>query len=295
MISHKQLLEICQQEKIIFEKVIRQSKRFLLIKGFTEEENVSLKVLIDLRRKYAKKSLIKEAETLELLNNLEETNIRAPKFFGENFKKKYPYYKKEFILGETLESKSGFFFKKLSRNEIFQIIEILKSLRGIPLPLLKKSVSNLSDFGKGHFDFTLKLHQKEINLFLKREQIKQLPGLIKKAEQVLALNNKVAVHGEVYPDNIIKNKKGEIFLLDWENIGIGNPAHDAVSVYLKIKEESLRQFFLKKLNFSKEKFFPLFFQLELILQSLGCLHYIKEISKENKYYIKKYENFICRF
>lgn len=295
MISHKQLLEICQQEKIIFEKIIRQSKRFLLIKGPGEKESVSLKVLIDPRRKYAKKSLIKEAETLELLNNLEEINIKAPKFLGKRFKKKYPYYKKEFIVGETLESKAGFFFKKLSGNEIFQIIEILKSLRKIPLPILKKNVSNLSDFGKGHFDFTFKLHQKEINLFLKREQINKLLDLMKKAEQILALNNKVAVHGEVYPDNIIKNKKGEIFLLDWENIGIGNPAHDVVSVYLKIKEDSLRQIFFKKLNFSKEKFFPLFFQLELILQSLGCLHYIKEIGKENKYYIKKYENFICRF
>ncbi len=220
---------------------------------------------------------------------------------GTDIFKQYPYQKREFIKGKVLEKKDDYFFKKLKKEEIRKISKILSALNRVKSSLIKRGVSNLSDFGKGHFDFTLRLHQKEIKLFFKKEQIKRLLDLIEKAKKSLSSENVVVVHGEVYPDNLVRDEKRKIFLLDWENIGIGNPAHDPVSVFLRLKENSLSQFFLNNLDFINQSGFQLFFQLEVILQSLGSLSYLerskKQISKKKKemiriHFLKKISEFL---
>lgn len=112
MLNQKSILKICEGEKTSFRKIIRQTERFFLILGVHSSpkggKKIVLKILVDPQKKYAKLALKKEAQALKFLNNF--PSLKAPKFFGANLKGAHPYYKEEFVLGKTLERKSGFFF-----------------------------------------------------------------------------------------------------------------------------------------------------------------------------------------
>lgn len=301
MITQSEIKQICQKENLAFKKIIRTSSRFVLVLTRKKNKDIVLKILRKPKRIFARIAFQKEAGALDFFTKLKNPHLKVPQFLGTGIFKRYPYQKREFIKGEVLEKKDDYFFKKLKRGEIRKISKILSALNRVRLSLIKSGVPNLSDFGKGHFDFTLRLHQREINLFFKKEQIKRLLDLIEKAKKSLSAENAVVVHGEVHPDNLVRDKKGKIFLLDWENIGSGNPAHDPVSVFLRLKENSLSQFFLNNLDFINQRGFQLFFQLEVVLQSLGSLSYFekskKQISKKKRemariHFLKKINEFL---
>jgi len=269
MLTQKELLKICQKEKISFEKIIRKSNRFILAKGRKGKDNVVLKILVNPQRKHAKKALIKEAKILELLNNLKEVKIRVPEFFGKNLKGKYPYFKEEFISGKILERKSGFFFKKLKRELIIEIARNLNNLIKTPRFCFRE-IKNLSNFSSFYFKEGLRLHKKIIDKTLTPVQKNKLKKLIKNQPKIL-----VPVHGEVYPNNLIEDRQGKIYLLDWENFGFGNLAHDSASVYLRLKDKVSKEFFLKQIDFKNKRDFNNFFRIEIVLQSIGSLQYLK--------------------
>ena len=300
MISQSEINQICQKESLIFEKIIRTSDRFVLVLGKENNRDIVLKILRNPRRTFTKIALKKEAAALNFFNKIKNPNLKVPQLLKTSFLGKYPYYKEEFIKGETLEAKEGFFFKKLDKKEIKQLSDMVSFLNKVDNSKIKKSVLKLSNFGNFYFDFALKWHRKEIVFFLKKEKIEKLFNLIKKAKEILTPRNLAVVHGEIYPNNLMEDKKGRIFLLDWENIGLGNLGHDAASVYLRLKDEYLSQFFLKNLNLSKQKFFQYFFTIEIVLQSIGSLSHfneVKTISKKFKkeariHFLKKINQFL---
>jgi aminoglycoside phosphotransferase (APT) family kinase protein len=272
---------IFQKEGIIFEKLIRQSDRFSLVKGKKDGKNVVLKILINPARGYAKRALIREARTLKVLNNF--PNVQAPKVLGFNFKAKYPYFFEEFIEGNVLEKKSGFFFKKLSKDATFQIAEILNNL--IEIPLIKfKTIKNKTSFSSSYFKESFIFHQETINSNLASFQKNKLKKMI----QIKPKKN-FPVHGEVYPNNFIEDKKREIHLLDWENFGFGSLARDSASVYLRLKDKNSKQIFLNRINFKNQVDFEQLFSLEVILQSIGSLQYLKN---ERVYFLNQIKNFL---
>lgn len=289
MFGEKEIGQILNKENLLFNKYIKKSGRFVLILTREEknEKNVLLKILRDCRRSFSRKALEKEAAVLNHFNKIKNSYLKIPQFLGTGFLGRHFYLKEEFITGKILEEKNGFFFRKLSKREINEIIGIIFFLRKITPIFLKKNIPHLSDFGPYYLSFALKFHQKQIKIFLDEEQRKKFQGLIKQAKKALSLDVcKTAVHGEVYPNNLIKSQKGGIFLLDWENIGIGSFSRDAASVYLRLKNETLRSYFLKNLPFSNEKFFPLLFQVEIILQSLGSLDYFESAGRKNISYFQ---------
>lgn len=299
MVTQKEIRRILQGKNLAFEKIIRTSDRFYLVLAKDRKKEVVFKILRNRKRKFAKLALKKEADALKFFNSFKSPYLKSPKFFGAELEGKTPYYKEEFIEGRTLERNGGFFFRKLTRKEVDKISEILSGLNKIEISLIKKEISNLSDFGAAYFDFALKHHKREIKRFLGKGGGKTISDLIKKAKKILNNGRKFAVHGEVYPNNLMNNKKGDIILIDWENIGIGNPAHDVASVYLRLKNKVLSERLMRNLTFSKEDFFKLFFKIEIILQSLGSLSYFEDskipekLKKEAKgYFLCILKNFL---
>lgn len=301
MLNQKSILKICEGEKISFRKIIRQTDRFSLILGEKGGKKIVLKILVDPQRKYARSALKKEAQALKFLNNF--PGLKAQKFFGSNLKGTYPYYKKEFVLGKTLERKSGFFFQKLDEKIISQLTGSLETLSKISLSLLKQKVKYLSDFGENYFRETFRLHQRVINSFLKKSQRGNFQKLVKEGLINLGRTQKFLVHGEVYPNNIMKDKSRKIYLLDWENLGLGTLAHDTATVFLRIKEKKSKNEFFEKIKFKKREEFKKFFPIEIVLQSIGSLNFfeeehkkgkIKKIEKEKSqdYFLKMIENFL---
>ncbi|MDD5145974.1 MAG: phosphotransferase [Candidatus Pacebacteria bacterium] len=274
MLSLAEINQICKKEGIVFKKIIRTSNRFVLVLGEEKKQDAVLKILRDARRNFAKIALKKEIAVLKLFNNLKTNEIGVPQLFGYNLSAKHPYYKEEYVNGGILEEKEGFFFKNLKSKEIKKLSKIVSFLNKIKSAKIKK-IPNLADFGKNYIDFFLRFHKSEIKNFLDKNKAEKFFNLIEKAKKILVPEKLTVIHGEVYPNNLMENKAGKIFLLDWENIGIGNIAHDAVSVYLRIKERANSELFLKNLNFKDQKYFQLFFQLEIIMQSLGSASYFK--------------------
>lgn len=273
--------KILKKEGIIFEKLIRKTDRFALIKANWRGRIIAFKILIDPKREHAKTALIKEANILEILNKFSQ--IKVPKIFGKNLKSKYPYFFSEFIKGEILEKKSGFFFKKLEKSLIAELAKILNNLIKIPLFEFKK-IKKKSSFSSSYFQESLKLHQKVINLNLASNQKNKLKKLIKIKPKKL-----FPVHGEVYPNNFMKDKKGKVYLLDWENFGFGNLAHDSASVYLRLKSKKSKEFFLKQIEFRNEKDFEKFFRVEMILQSIGSFQHLKS---QKAYFLDQIKKFL---
>lgn len=259
--------EPLKKEGISFEKLIRKTDRFALIQGKWRGKVVAFKILVDPERKYAKAALIKEAEILKILNKFPK--VRAPKIFGFNKKAENPYFFEEFIEGSILERRSGFFFKDLQKDSIVEIAQILNNFIKIPLVNFRR-IKNKSSFSSSYFQESLKLHQNIINSNLTSSQRTKLKNLIKLKPKKL-----FPVHGEVYPNNLVENKEGKIYLLDWENFGFGNLARDSVSVYLRLKDENQKQIFLKELKFKNQENFEEFFKIEIILQSIGSLRHLK--------------------
>lgn len=296
MITRTEINQILRNENLVFKKIIRTSDRFVLVLGREKNKDTLLKILRNPRRIFAKVSLKKEAAALKFFNRFRDLKLKTPEILKTNFLGKYPYYKKEFIKGKTLESKEGYFFRKLRKEEIKNLCKTLLVLNRVETTSVKKNIPHLSNFNGRYFNTTIRLHAKEIKSFLKEKQRKQLFVLIKKAKKFLSSYNKTIVHGEIYPDNLIKDQSGRILLLDWENVGIGSLARDAASVYLRIKEKPLSRIFLKNLNLLKQKPFQLFFQLEIILQSIGGLNYFgrnkdriskKERMRNQSYFLEK--------
>lgn len=151
----------------------------------------------------------------------------------------------------------------------------------------KLKVKHLSDFGENYFRETMSLHQKIINSFLKKSQKRNFQKLVEEGLINLSRTQKFLVHGEVYPDNIMKDESGKIYLLDWENLGLGTLAHDTTSVFLRIKEEKSKNEFFEKIKFKEKEEFKKFFPLEITLQSIDSLNFFEENYKKGE--IKKIE------
>jgi hypothetical protein len=305
MLEKKEINEILEGEKLSLYGIIRISDRFALISALpnngkdTAKKKVVLKILADPAKKFAKISLKKESSLLEFLIYAKRDNLNAPKFLGSNFDCHYPYFKEEFIDGDILEGKSGFFFKNLEDNDISKLAGIAIALRNIDISVMLEKIPNLSDFSSKYFDLAVKFHKEQIKEFLNKEQKLKLSVLLNRANELIkAGNNTSAVHGEVYPNNLVKDKKGDIFLIDWENIGIGSPARDSASIYLRIKDSRQSQLFMEKLPMMENVNFKLFFQLEIILQSIGGIDHFqdkkiiinqKERESSIKYFSQKIE------
>lgn len=300
MITRAEINNILKKENLSFKKTIRVSDRFLLLLGSGREGDFVLKILRNYYRKFAKSALLKETTALKFFSGLKNQGLNVPRLFKENFEGKFPYYKEEFVSGKILEAKETFFFKKISFENLEKIKKILIVLNKTSLKDLKEKVANLSDFGIGYFDFAMKFRKKEIKKFLDKEQEIIFLSLIEKSKNIINSGIVSVVHGEVYPNNLMEDKNGRIVLLDLENIGIGNPAHDIAAVYLRLKRKSLSEILISGTDFCDKEPYKTLFKTEIILQTLGSLAYFesnKKFSKPmkangQKYFIDIIKNFL---
>lgn len=285
MSIEKKIFQICQDESLRFNKILRISKRFALIKCRDKKNEIVLKILIK-KKKFPLISFKKDLASLKFFKSHKFLGLRVPKFLGETFKTKIIAFKQEFIVGKTLQDETGFFFREIDLADLQKLVAACLALRKIKPFLIISQIPYLANFDKSYFKESLKLHQKEIKDYLNLNQqknLKKLVDLIIKTPRFL--KPKIVVHGEFYPDNFIKTKKGEIFILDWENIGLGNLWHDPCSLYLRLGKKELEKKFLKNFN---PKSLTSLFNLEVILQSIGSLRYFEEkylkrkISKKEK-------------
>lgn len=174
---------------------------------------------------------------------------------------------KEFILVESCQ-KEYIILKNIGRRSfMLENILIIDKIEGnvlkkkdINIGIIKKIKDNINNLGKSNhsnlktFDFSKKIrkNENEINSFLNNEKM-SLP-LLEKTLKVLS-NDFVVSHGDLNSENIIIEKQGKIYLIDFEEACITTKYFDWIAFNISFALEREMVNFICKINNLDEEVF----------------------------------------
>lgn len=161
------------------------------------------------------------------------------------------WYIREFITGKTQNISGGSirfrpsFFSSANLRWLTRFFTELQDIRSSELPSGFRRLLHAPDFASQLLVF-MQPHWSRI------EKILGIPGA-RKSIRVYFLRNqhlynsapRCLVHQEPYADHLIKQGK-TWRLIDWENIGWGNPVHDAMVIWMRASQHPSWQATFKK-------------------------------------------------
>lgn len=299
-------------------KTFREGPRFYVVGGDYRGEKAIFKADIEAGpRRLPKARLRLQREAIFL----EGVNLKhAPKFYakGIHHVKSFPnslrnsqdahrkqinvagegffWILEEWVLGESQElGESTFlirdsFFTKQNLKYSLEFLTELRRLSEVPQPEFEKHFSRytLADY--------------ENLIWVDRDHILgealsvKVGNFIKKRHSLFNKNQTTITHHEICGPHIFVSAKGrsasggnggQMKVIDWENVGWGNPAHDFVELWVRsfahqdFQTELFERFWASQKD--KEVFDQLF-RLEVILQGIGNLNHFKitEVPEEKK-------------
>lgn len=169
-------------------------------KGKNNDERLSLflqKILIPI--------LGKSNFSKKLNNNADHLLLTKNKKIGLIIKNKNYYL--IFVVKKFIEGRS----KYINANNLAKIINYLSKVHNEGKDIIKSSLSSLTNgnFNEVIPDYHKKISGKKIDLTSKEW---------------------VFVHGDFVPHNILIDKNNKIYIIDWENIGIGYAEYDLSNI-----------------------------------------------------------------
>ncbi|MBU0707718.1 aminoglycoside phosphotransferase family protein [Patescibacteria group bacterium] len=276
-------------------KIIRNGPRFFVAKCQKGQHTVIFKIClytdkVDPRTNHGIK---REALTLKFFHTHPPELFRqaTPKILEHNFAGR-TWYIREYLDGEPQNVKdSNFvfttdFFSKKSADWIANFFHKLH-YTSHRFPSKQKAIyakhtmeTNIMLIGwykvGGYFNFPQAAEKIKYFLF--------------KHESLFDTYQNVLTHYEPYASHFFKYNDDDFYLIDWENVDWGNPAHDISIIWNRaFTRPEWQKFLLKQFmkHISFEKDFKDLFSVELVLQGVSNIDYFNQTRHPAEKPIKK--------
>jgi len=274
-------------------KTFREGPRFYVIGGEYRGEKVIFKADLEASAKRLPKARLRLRREGIFLRHARIEHV--PKFYARGVEGEIFWLLEEWVPGESQELgdstfliKDSFFTEQNLKFSLEFLIE-LHRLSEKPQLEFEKHFSryNLADYGN--------LIWVDRDHTLGKPLAIKVHAFLQKRHQLFNKNQTVVTHHELYGPHIFVNK-GEMNVIDWENVGWGNPAHDFVELWIRsfAHRDFQREFFecFRASQKNKEVFDELF-RIEAILQGIGNMNHFKltELEEEKKV-AKEFSEFV---
>lgn len=266
-------------------KTFRAGPRFYVLGGEYRGEKVIFKAdvepLHEVRSTKAQLKLRREAAFLET-GDLEH----IPRFYAKGthraIEREFFWLLEEWVPGESQEQGESTFLIKdsfFTSQNLKYVLEFLTILRDLP----KANGSSEFTVFKEKFArrYTLKdytaLITSDKEELVGEERMDKIDDFIDERGGLFDANQTVITHHEFYGPHIFVNG-GELNVIDWENVGWGNPAYDFTELWIRSFAHSDFQAELQDHFRSVQedtKVFDQLFSLEILLQGVGNLRHFK--------------------
>lgn len=265
-------------------KAFREGPRFYVIGGDYRGGKAIFKADLEAEAKRLPKARLRLRREGIFLRHVRLKHV--PKFYARGVEGKIFWLLEEWVPGESQElGESTFLIKDLffnDRNLRFSL-EFLTELHRLsekPQPQFERHFSRytLSDYAN------LMLIDKD--RALGKTLSAKADTFLRRQHRLFNENQTVITHHEFYGPHIFI-EADSFKIIDWENVGWGNPAHDFVELWIRsFAHQDFRTEFFERFHTSqKEKeVFDKLFRLEVILQGIGNLNHFKitEVPEERE-------------
>jgi aminoglycoside phosphotransferase (APT) family kinase protein len=256
-------------------KDFRTGPRFYVIGGDYKGKKAVFKADLEASAKTLPKARLRLRREGIFLKHVRLEHV--PEFYTRGVEDEIFWILEEWVPGESQEQgESTFlikdsFFTKENLQYSLEFFEELHRLSKVRQPQFEKHFNRytLSDYM-----FLMRIDRAAT---LGKKLASEADRFLVKCHRLFGRSQTVITHHELYGPHIFVNSK-EFHVIDWENVGWGNPAHDFVQLWIRsfnhpdFREELFRRFL--KLQDERDEFLKLF-RLELILQGIGNLNYFK--------------------
>ncbi|NIT04483.1 phosphotransferase [Candidatus Saccharibacteria bacterium] len=279
-------------------KVFREGPRFYVAGGQYKGEKAIFKADVEEgdpqnRRAYFK--LRREAAFLEC-GNL----AHIPKFFAKGERGDYFWLLEEWVPGESQEVGASTFLLKDSffteQNLVF-CLEFLEVLNKLPKTNQNPKFEGFKEkFAKRYTlkDYT-SLIASDRHKLVGGELMDIIYSYLERRHKIFDTNQVVIAHHEFYAPHIFVNG-GELNVIDWENVGWGNPAYDFSELWFRsVTHADFQRELFERFRSRREDrdTWDELFNIEVLLQGLGNLKHFKVSSvPEDKEMVPKIKDFI---
>lgn len=257
-------------------KTFREGPRFFVVGGEYQGARVVFKSDVEKiknRLPKAKRRLRGEALFLETAGL-----DHIPRFFAQGTHRGYFWVVEEWVPGESQElGESTFLFKPafFTAENLDFILDFWKTLHALP------RTNRTSGFRRFQKEMAKRYTLKDYAALatLGKEELvgsaraQQISDFIGKNHRLFDYHQTVMTHHEFFAPHIFVNHH-ELNVIDWENVGWGNPAYDFTELWMRSALEPDFQRELER-RFRRQQpdpeVFDQLFRIERILQGLGNL------------------------
>lgn len=300
---YNQINQIINKYNLKITDELRLGMRYYIAEAKMGKQKVIFKISLQnsganpgARQSY--KQLRREIEFLRFIKK-ESANIflinALPDILYDKIDKNRVWYIKKYAAGQIQSYKdSAFLFRPnfFNKKNINWLISFISSFEKISQNKKIKRLKNLYQLTLLDYkNFVAKPSEKINKIYFPNfDVITAVDKFLKIRKKKFNQTQNILCHFEPYAAHFIKQKNG-FCIIDWENIGWGNIAHDISIVWNRafLKPDWQREL-LSELNKNlKDDNFKELFEIEILIQSLGNLvfwHYNK--NKDELPFRKKY-------
>lgn len=274
-------------------KIFREGPRFYVIGGEYKEEKTIFKADLKAAEKHLPKARLRLRREGIFLRHIRLKHI--PKFYARGVEGEIFWLLEEWVPGESQElGESSFlirdsFFTDQNLKFSIEFLTELHRLSEKPQPQFKQ---HFSRYTLADYTYLMRIDRDSI---LGKSLSVKADVFLKRQHRLFNENQTVITHHELYGPHIFVNKE-EMNVIDWENVGWGNPAHDFVELWIRsfAHRDFQREFFERFQASQKDKeVFDQLFRIEAILQGIGNMNHFKltELEEEKKV-AKEFSEFV---
>lgn len=270
-------------------KMFREGPRFFVVGGTYKGEKAIFKADVEDPKDGNRRAYLKLRREAAFLDSGELSHI--PAFYAKGEQEEFFWLLEEWVPGESQEMGDSTFLLKdsfFTQDNLDFCLEFLTVLHQMPQenksPKFKEFKEKFSKRYslKDYADLIASDKEKLVG----KKLMDKVDDFIDRRHGIFDSNQKVIAHHEFYAPHIFVSGD-EFSVIDWENVGWGNPAYDFAELWIRsfshpdFQGELLARF--RDIQEDKDVFDQLF-SLEVVLQGLGNLKYFKvaDIPEEQK-------------
>jgi len=276
--------QIFDKHQLRLVKILRLGPRFFI--ALCEKGKTKYVLKINLYERYLNQDtrthnehLAREASFLKFIQAQKDFSLLkngVPKIYDYDLTGQQTWYLKDYTTGNFQNyQQSNFLFKGsfFTQENLNWIIKFFAELHRLSQKLTKKQ---RGIFHRHQLNDYLKLINGQCIKKIFGPKLKNIYHFFQKYEKIFNQNQTALTHFEPYPVHFIKTKES-LKIIDWENIGWGNSAHDIAVIWLRAYEKKNWQKILRKkfpLSTPLKNNWEELFKVEIVVQSLANLPYL---------------------
>lgn len=262
-------------------EIWRNGPRFKVELIEEDGKKIVRKELLDKNNTWAGNALAKEIAFLRWGETLTDSTLKEtlPKIYDYGESDSDLWYQREYTVGNFQNKepsrfllKESFFTERISLVLAAYLNRLHQSSDGLP--------SYLTDCFRTSYSLTNFARciawERVTAEFLTDDERWKIKQLIAEKEELFNRNQVKLCHYEFYGTHLLFTSEGRLKVIDWENVGLSNIAHDLVTIYLRGFTNPKWQSTLIRLyreTVGDSELFDFLFKIEVLFQSLGNIRF----------------------